>query len=106
MIIFTPFTVGFAVVAIILAIGYALLVKIQAQTPLDISDVPAHHEIRLVQLDRQAIEQAYVQQVTFLFQQWMKDHTGQPERALRGARQARAAYSGAMTSIEVREKAK
>ena len=79
----------------------------QAQTPvLDTSDVPARHEARLIQLDRQAIEQAYVQQITFLFQQWMKDHTDQPERALRGARSARSAYSRAMASIEQREKAK
>lgn len=102
MMVFTPVGLALALSAIVMAIGYALYVEAQ-QLDLSTTDVPPHHEARLVQLDRMSIEQAYSQQITFLFQQWMKDPAGQPARALRGTRQARTAYSEAMTAIERRE---
>lgn len=102
--IFTPASIVFAIVAATLAICYAVFVELHARQTEFVLE--PHHEARLIELDRQAIERAYVQQITFLFQQWMKDETDQPERAVRGTNQARSAYGRAMTAIERREKAK
>jgi hypothetical protein len=64
--------------------------------------VPPEFEKRILELDRMAIETAYSQQVTHLFETWMRDPAGQPERALRGVNQARKAYVESMTAIERR----
>ena len=60
------------------------------------------YDERLKQLDIEAIENAYKSQIEHLFQIWMKDDTGQPARAVNGARQARKAFIGAMTEIDKR----
>src|SRR5262245_50965411 len=71
-----------------------------------IKDVPfdMEHEERILALDKQAIETAYVQQIEVLFASWMKDETGQPHRAVRGAKQARQAFIRSMTTLELRER--
>lgn len=61
------------------------------------------YDERLSALDREAIEVAYKNRITALFETWMKDATGQPMRALTGARQARRAYVGSMNAIEQRK---
>lgn len=94
----------FVSLAALAAVCYAVLVELRARTTEFVLE--PQHEARLIELDRQAIERAYVQQITFLFQQWMKDESEQPERAMRGANQARSAYGRAMSAIEKREKAK
>jgi hypothetical protein len=58
---------------------------------------------RLAQLDEEAIEAAYKEQIQLLFAGWMKDATGQPERALNGAVNARNAFVAAMHEIETRQ---
>lgn len=95
--IFTPSSIVLVAVACILAVAYGIWAEAQ---------VAPHHERHLMELERQALDQAYIQQVIHLFGQWMKDPTEQPERATRGVRQAREAYSGALLSIEEREQAK
>jgi hypothetical protein len=64
---------------------------------------PSKYDIRLLELDREAIEEAYKNQIMHLFETWMKDERGQPQRAVTGARQAQRAYIGAMIEIEKRE---
>ena len=58
----------------------------------------------LIELDKEAVKQAYHDQVVHLFAIWMKDETGQPGRMTVGVRQARRAYIEAMTKIEERER--
>jgi len=64
---------------------------------------PTKWDAHLFELDRKAIEDAYVEHVRQLFEVWMKDAQGQPERAVQGARRARKAYIGAMAAVEKRE---
>src|SRR5262245_20573648 len=64
---------------------------------------PSKYDKRVSELDREAIEEAYKNQIIHLFEIWMKDERGQPQRAVTGARQARRAYVGAMTEIDKRE---
>jgi len=61
------------------------------------------YEKRLLELDREAADNAYRQQIVHLFQTWMKDESGQPTRAVTGARQARTAYERVMNAIEARD---
>lgn len=100
--IFNPVFVLIASVAAALAIAYAVYTESRAHIT-DFKFEP-HQDARLLILDRQAIEQAYMQQVVYLFQQWMKDETQQPERAMRGVKNARNAYGHAIAALEKREK--
>src|SRR5262245_57520376 len=69
---------------------------------LQSENLPAHHVEQLAELDREAIKQAYKEQVVSLFKTLMKDPTDQPDRAMRGILKARKAYSAAMYDIERR----
>jgi hypothetical protein len=67
--------------------------------PLERSQYDDH----LLALDREALETAYNHQVEFLFEGWMKDPTGQPERFLSGIRKVTRAYIAAMDGAKARE---
>jgi hypothetical protein len=64
---------------------------------------PSKFDKDLITLDKEAIKQAYHDQVVRLFAVWMKDETDQPRRALVGINQARRAYIESMTALEKRE---
>jgi len=61
---------------------------------------PSAYDARIAELDRAAIETAYQNQITHLFENWMKDDTGQPKRAVTGAIKARKAFVGAMSAVD------
>lgn len=63
------------------------------------------YEGRLLELERHAIEMAFENRITRLFDVWMQDDRGQPDRALTGAAQARKAFVGSMDALERRERA-
>lgn len=63
---------------------------------------PAYAE-RIIQLDRDAIESAYVEHVKKLFSVWVTDYSEEPPRALKSMANARNAYSRAMRDIDKRE---
>lgn len=71
-----------------------------APTPVPISP----YETRLLALEREALDNSYRSKIEQLISVWLKDETGQPQRAVNGANQARKAYAGAMAEIERREK--
>jgi hypothetical protein len=96
-------------VVIVLVILFALALygyltggwEAEAQTQrLPISKYEKH----LLELDREAADQAYKDQIVHLFQTWMKDDHDQPARATVGARQARSAYDRVVNAIEERER--
>lgn len=92
----------FLAALIAVALAWALVMLSQdaqgQQPPLQRSK----YDDRLDTLDRQAIETAYTSQIEHLYSVWMKDSSGQPTRAVSGARVARSAYIAAMTEIEKR----
>jgi hypothetical protein len=65
--------------------------------------LPSKFDKELIALDKEAIKQAYHDQVVRLFAVWMKDEHDQPRRALVGINQARRAYIESMTALEKRE---
>jgi hypothetical protein len=69
---------------------------VQAETTLP----PSKWDDRIAELDKEAVETAYKTQIEHLFEIWMKDDRGQPDRAVTGARNARKAFIGAMNAID------
>lgn len=65
---------------------------------------PSPYDARLEEIEREALDEAYRNQIVHVFEVWMKDETGQPARAVTGARRARKAYVEAMTEIAKRQK--
>lgn len=65
---------------------------------------PSPYDDTLRAIEREAVEEAYRDRLVSLFNTWMKDDTGQPARAIQGARKARHAFIGVMQEIEAREK--
>jgi hypothetical protein len=61
-------------------------------------------EGRILALERDAIEHAFHEQIQHLFTTWMKDDTGQPNRAVTGVLQARKAFIGSMEALDRRER--
>jgi hypothetical protein len=62
------------------------------------------YDSRLIELDKQALDEAYRDRIMHLFVVWMRDEQGQPGRALIGVQQARRAYILATMAIEKRER--
>ena len=94
----------FAIIVVILAlaflIGYALSVGAVTYPEPE----PSKWDKRILELDKEALDMAYRTQLQHLFAVWMKDETGQPQRIVNGARQARRAYIESATYLEKREK--
>jgi hypothetical protein len=65
-------------------------------------DTLSKYEQQFIDLDRQAIADAYRQQIQHLFLTWAKDEQQQPRRAVTGAKQARAMFERAMDAVEAR----
>lgn len=65
---------------------------------------PSRWEARLIELDKQALEQAYVAQAAHVFGIWIKDGVGDSSRAARGFANARKGYDAARAAIEQRER--
>jgi hypothetical protein len=70
-----------------------------AQAPTE----PSKYDAQILVLEREAIDEAFREQMKHLFIVWMRDEARQPERALTGARQARSAYIRIMQAFERRQ---
>src|SRR4030095_2325726 len=65
--------------------------------------VVTKYELRLLELEREAVDDAFKQKITSLWTVWMSDERGQPGRAVTGATQARKAYIASMQELDKRE---
>ena len=65
---------------------------------------PSKWEDRIIELDKQALDLAYVTQMGHVFSIWVKDGVLDPSRARVGFGNARRAYNDAMIEIEKRER--
>jgi hypothetical protein len=91
-----------AAIALIVAVALAyFLISISVSEGEPIAS--SKFDSDLIDIDREAVREAYHTQVVHLFVIWMKDERGQPGRALVGVGQARRAFVEAMTEIEKRE---
>lgn len=71
----------------------------QAQAVVTISKWESH----LLELDKQALDKAYMQQIGHIFDIWIKDGVEDPSRATRGFINARKGYNLGMIKIEERQ---
>jgi hypothetical protein len=63
------------------------------------------YEGEMLKLERDAIDEAFKNQVVNVFAVWMRDASGQPARAITGVTQARKAFAAARARIDEREEA-
>jgi hypothetical protein len=61
------------------------------------------YDAQILVLEREAIDEAFREQLKHLYLVWMRDESRQPERALTGTRQARSAYVRIMQAFERRQ---
>lgn len=97
-----------ALIAVAILVGVTLflfVVMMFVREEAEGQEVAAsQYDAKLIALDKQALDQAYQQQMVFVFSVWMKDPSvGQPGRATVGFNNARRAYILAMKEIEKRE---
>src|SRR5215831_14224780 len=62
------------------------------------------YDERLLQLEKEAVDNGYRQKAEDLIRVWFLDEAGQPARFLTGVRAARRKYIDMMNAIEKREK--
>ena len=95
------------IIAILIAVGLLLFLP---DAGGETEKIPASkYESRLIQLDREAIEEAYKKHIMRLFDVWVTDYGAsgaQPPRAVKGANNARRAYTASIEAIEQREQAR
>jgi len=60
---------------------------------------PSPYDDTMRAIEMEAIEEAYRDRLVALFVIWMKDDSGQPARAIQGARKARHAFIAVMNEI-------
>jgi len=88
-------------VLLVVLAGLLLAYAVEGQT---VYDVPiSKYEEQFLAMDREAVQTAYRNQIVHLFEVWMKDDSGQPARAVKGATQARRAFERSMGGIERRQ---
>jgi hypothetical protein len=64
---------------------------------------PSKWDGKIIELDEQALDEAYIQKIKHLFDIWVRDYeSAHPERAMKGAAQARRAYVQIRDAIEIR----
>lgn len=73
----------------------ALLERVGAEQ----ARTPSTYQRELLQLDKEAVKEAYKEHAKKLFNNWIVDSTGQPDRMITGLRTAQQAYIGAMVEI-------
>jgi len=84
----------------------AMLLVLFSVNAQEVSVPPSKWDSHLLDLDEQAIDAAYRQQLQLLYSNWMKDYA-QPsskQRVRTGARNSREAYIQAMDRIEMGRK--
>jgi hypothetical protein len=96
-----------AIAAVLLTLLLILLLPDAAAAPRDDVPLPAKskYEVRLIELETQAIEEAFKQHMIQLFKIWVTDNYQpiQPPRFVQGARNARDAFDRSMQQLEQRE---
>src|SRR5262245_56377569 len=86
-----------------LLLAWAWAAQKQEQEPVSkqtLETIPPQFFDRVVTLEREAIDNAFRLHIQALYGSWMKDDSGQPQRAKRGEMQARKAYIESMLALD------
>src|SRR5262245_30620437 len=93
------------VIAVVLAYVLLSLAKDDAQGQIILMLPPSKWDAKILELDKQALDEAYVHKIKQLFDVWVREGRDNPERPVKGATEARRAYQQISEAIETREKA-
>lgn len=61
---------------------------------------PSVYDQQMIELDKEAVAEAYRRHTMQLFDGWMRDPTGQPKRLIGGIAKSRKAFIEAMTVLD------
>jgi len=93
-------------IAVLLAYILLSLAKDDAESqPLVLMLPPSKWDAKILELDKQALDEAYIHKLKLLFDVWVREGRDNPERPIKGAAEARRAYVDIMKAIEMREQA-
>src|SRR5215813_162551 len=100
-----PFALLAALIGVLpAAFFFGLIISASGESRAPLRPLPpSKYDAELVKLNKEAVRDAYHAQIVHLFQTWMKDDTGQPQRAVTGAQNARRAYIAVMTELDKTE---
>jgi hypothetical protein len=102
---FASFVVLLGVLVVAFLIGYFNSTYAAPKADLPPPHPPSRFDAEMIELEKQAIRQAFSNHLTKLYTIWVTDPlVDQPKRALTGTRTAERAYIDAMTALEGREK--
>ena len=73
--------------------------------PLVLMLPPSPFDAKILELDRRALDEAYVNKLRHLYDVYVASGREAPERPMKGAAEARRAYIDIMKAIEAREQA-
>jgi len=94
---------GLLLIVIIAIITLAILI-LQAESEPALPPRVPPWDTRILELDLEALDRAYIENSVRLFSVWMKDEHDQPRRMLTGLTRARKAYSEARDGIEAHKR--
>jgi hypothetical protein len=81
-------------------LAWLILVAALSAAPVSAQEAPRGSDTAVRAIIQAALDSALRNQVEHLFEIWMKDDRGQPQRASTGIRRAVAAYRHAIRAIE------
>jgi len=97
-----------AVILLLAIIGWAMgRWEVQAQPqpqPMVITLPATKWDAKMLELDKQALDEAYVNKIKQLFDVWVREGLSSPEGPMKGHAQAQRAYIYGQQSLEIREK--
>jgi len=92
-----------AAAALLALLLIVMAFHVQAQQPLRIVERPTPWDARMIELDHEALDEAYKDTVQHLFGVFVRGDSDQPGRTIIGAAKARRSYVAVREAIELRE---
>src|SRR5215475_5869686 len=74
------------------------------QQPMVLTLPPTPWDRKMLELDKQALDEAYVAKIRQLFDVWVREGLSSPEGPMKGHAQAQRAYIYGQEALEIREK--
>lgn|SRR5262245_13375750 len=92
------------VIAVVLAYILLSIAREDAQSQIILTLPPSKWDEKILELDKKALDEAYIMKIKLLFDVWVREGRENPERPVKGAAEARRAYQQISEAIETREK--
>jgi len=91
------------IIAVLLAYVLLSFAKEDAQGQIMIVLPPSKWDTKMIELDRKALDEAYINKIKQLFDVWVREGLSSPEGPAKGHAQAQRAYIASQEMLEKRE---